>query len=264
MSVRKYTLKYKTIISLNPNASLKESLETIFKDAKTVWHDYVDDNENHHNCVFEKYKLDDNYGFCRFGEIKESHMQNGVAFINDVEYENASFKYHVQFLIDYKKSQIVFVFNNNASCFEEAFPDFVSQKTNSLGFALEQIRADGLEEKIAKAKKIKFISLVKNNPDEFKPIFGSFYTDDLFETEIKLHLRKKKSTYRERVVDFVRQNKNDGQYSIAFTDEFGVDQLKKFTETIFFKTKKITIETEDINDKEKMFALLKENLENYE
>lgn len=266
MPSNKYILRFKEVLISDFDVDLKTVIELIFRENNVVKFDFFDAKQKKHFSIFEKYKIDGDFFYGRYGEIKDSNLQNGVAFIGDKEYPDADFKYHVQFLIKYNKDtenptdDIVFIFNRNALGFEDGFIELIKQNGHVLQACLVEKESQDLLKKLRKARRIKSITVVKDNkPDELKPLFRELYENGIYTTEIKILLKRNKSLSNDEVVSFVEKRKNDATYRIDFVDEDGVDIVKKFTEMITYKSKMISISPEDFSDKDKMFNLMKDS-----
>lgn len=266
MASNKYILRFKEIAIFDMDISLNDVFDKIFANSDFISLDFYDSLSIRRVCQFKLFKKEKDYFFGQYGEIKDSKIQNGVAVINDKEYPNADFKYHVQFLIKYnndssKPSDIVFIFNKNALGFETAFQELFSQKGDVFRIAFLEKKPSDLREKIRTARKIKYISVVKdNNPYELNFLFKELYDINVYTTELRVLFRKKKSICNEEIIEYINKRQNDPCYSIAFIDENGVDYVKKFTEMINYKSKKISINAEEISDREFVYKLLKDNL----
>ena len=266
MPSNKYILRFKEILISDFDIDLQSVMESIFSENNTVKFDFFDSKTKKHYGVFEKYFSDENYFYGRYGEIKDSNIQNGVALIDEKEYPDADFKYHVQFLIKYSKNKelsvddIVFVYNRNALGFEDGLINFISQKGHVFKINLLEKKSQDLLKRLKNARKIKSVSVVKdNNPTELRSWFSELYDNGAYTTEIKVSFHKNRRLTNEEIYDFVEKRKNDSTYKIDFVDEDGVTIVKKFTEMIIYKSKMILISPNDFSDKNKMYELLKDS-----
>ena len=140
MAIKKFTIKYDDIFIYDDALNLKDVIEFSFVKERNNF-DFLDSNNKRHLCQFLKINSSDDYFFGKFGEIKSSWKENGVAVLDDRELENIEFKYHVQFYIDYLSHSMVFIYNSNATCFEEAFKEYLAQNPNLMQEILDQIYA---------------------------------------------------------------------------------------------------------------------------
>lgn len=257
---KKFILKYKDICGDN-SYSIKEVLLKSLKAGLKDTYIFTDSKNKKHNCQIQIYETDGKYIFGRFGEIKNSNVENGVAIVNGVE-TDADFKYHVQFLIKLSTCEMDFIYNSKATCFDEAFEYYISDKNNLVFFKLFNKSDDGLERKIRKARKIQYINVKKDNSDEVKGIFHEFFDYSMYQVDIKVKFRKKASINNDKMVDFFKQHKNDRLFSVRLVDEYNNKITKNFADDLFFKTKTLEINPEKIKDNDYVLEELKRNLEN--
>lgn len=266
MASNKYILRFKDLLIMDLESNLKESLDSIFSNSDKIAFNFIDKNSKEHECQFSMYSNNDEFFFGRYGEIKESKIQNGVALIDEKEYPDADFKYHVQFLIKYSKSNsnhdMVFIYNHNAISFEDGLIELLKNKGNIFQVALLEKSRSDLVSALKKARKIKYISVKKdNNPTELNPWFKELYDNGLYTTEIRISFKKKKSVTNEEVVKYVDKYSTESNRTVAFIGEDGVDYVKSFTDCITFKSKKISITSDDFDDKQKVLKILKESID---
>lgn len=260
--VKKYNLKYKDIICDNDN--LLGIFQKTFKGLGKYSFTFLGNKKITHKCQIDIYKFDNEYLFGRFGEIKNSDVENGVAIYNEKEINNAEFKYHVQFLIKISTHEMDFIYNSKASCFEEAFVHFISVSANTVIFNLVNKDDYGLRKRIQKAKKIRYISVKKNNSDEINGLCKDFFEFSSYDVLVKIKFKNKSSFNNDKMVEFYESHKNDQLLSVGLIDEYNNSVVRNFAEDLFFKTKTIVISPSDIKNNDFIFEKLLENLENYD
>ena len=258
--MKKYLLKYKTIIS-SEGHSLISILDSVFNNFESNRFSFIDNKNITHDCRIKLIKKEDGYFYGRFGEIKSSNVENGVAIFNDEEFSEADFKYHVQFLINSNSCEMDFIYNARANCFCEAFQSYVVNKCNLAIFSLVDRIDNGLEQKIRRAKKIKYVGIKNKNIREINGIFNDLYDLDTYKVEVKVKFKKTAGLNIEKITEFYSRNKNNNQYSISFIDEDNNSLVKNFADNAFFKTKTLEINPIDITNDDFIFNELKRKLD---
>ena len=267
MASNKYILRFKDILIIDLESNLKRSFDSIFSDIQKISFKFLDKNSKQHHCQFLMYLNNDEFFFGRYGEIKESKIQNGVALIDEKEYPDADFKYHVQFLIKYGKNgdgvhEIVFIYNHNAISFEDGLIELLKNEGKILQLTLLEKSNSDLIKALKNARKIKYISVKKdNNPKELNTWFKELFDNGIYSTEIRINFKRKKSVTNDEIIKYVNKYSSERNRSIAFTGEDGVDYVKSFTDCITFKSRKITISADDFSDKHRILKILKESIE---
>ena len=263
--MKKYSLKFKDIVYGGSPEELKKAFYECFVLDESRVFPFIDNKSKKHKCQIVTFKIEKPFIYGRFGEIKNANVENGVAMVNDNEIDDADFKYHVQFLINTDTNEIVYVYNMKASCFDDAFTDFVQNTSNIISFGLVNKSDKGLIERIRKAKKIKYINAKKNDPTVVNALFKEFNNEySIFQIDTRITFKNKKGLSTDDVCEFIKRNENDITFTVAFTDEDGNELVKNFTDNLFFKSVVIDISPEDIKDKDYMFRTLKEKLAGFD
>ena len=201
MAYKKYSLIYKEIINYS-NIEFNDVLNNSFYENQKEIFETHDSKGNCRNCQLIIYKKNNEEIFGKFGLIKQSSSENASAIINGQEYDEVDIKYSVQFLIDISDRKIIYIYNNNASDFEEDIMEFVEDKNKTIRcFFMAQIPTGDLAEKIKDAKKITHLIITKKDQDSIRMLFNEFGNKVSF-TSVKTTFKiKEKEVDKETLIN---------------------------------------------------------------
>ena len=259
MAYKKYTLMYKEIINYS-NIEFYEVLRNSFYEKQKDIFEYHDSNGGTRTCQLITYFINENEIFGKFGLIKHSSSENASAIINGQEYEEVDIKYSVQFLISIRDKKMIYIYNNNASCFEEDITEWVEEKNNTLQcFSLQRIPTGDLPKKIKEAKKITHLIITKKDQESINMLFDEF-GEKVKITSVKTIFKiKEKQIDKDTLIDYVNSNKQSN-FQLRFIDSENVEHLARFTDIFFNKAKKVPISKVDLRNPDSVYSILKTNL----
>lgn len=259
MAYKKYSLIYKEIINYS-NLEWKDVLNNSFYSMQKEIFETHDSKGNCRKCQLITYIKNDDEIFGKFGLIKQSSSENASAIINGQEYDEVDIKYSVQFLISIRDKKIIYIYNNNASCFEEDIMEWVESRNNTIRcFSLVQIPTGDLAKKIKEAKKITHLIITKKDQESISMLFNEF-GDKVKFTSVKTTFKiKEKQVDKDALISYVNTNRQSN-YQLKFVDSENVEHLAKFTDYFFNKAKKVPIAKEDLKNHEAVYSILKLNL----
>lgn len=259
MAYKKYTLIYKEIINYS-NLDFFDVLKNSFYESKKEIFEAHDSKGGTRSCQLIIYSFNEKEVFGKFGLIKQSSSENASAIINGQEYEEVDIKYSVQFLISIHDKKMIYIYNNNAPCFEEYITEWVESKNNILQcFSLQRIPTGDLPKKIKEAKKITHLIITKKDQESINILFNEF-GEKVKITSVKTIFKiREKQLDKDTLIDYVNSNKQSN-FQLRFIDSENVEHLAKFTDYFFNKAKKVPISKDDLRNHNSVYFILKTNL----